>query len=73
MIIKVQDDQLRDKHLVEFQRLHWRSSTEVELFCDGGGPIPFTILELCPGDRVFIMNSQGQTVDSNRIVMENKE
>lgn len=73
MIVKIQDDNQQDKHIIEAASIRWNYNS----LSDG-----FIIIELYDsphvlskqvsvrhGDRVFIMNDQGKTVDSKRIII----
>lgn len=80
MIIKVQDDNLKDKYLVEAAFIRWaETNTVLETYVRvsetknvhaGIEQTPSLRLKLHHGDRVFIMNNEGKTVDSKRIVLD---
>lgn len=80
MIIKVQDDNLKDKFLVEAAFIRWaETNTVLETYVRvsetknvhaGIEQTPSLRLKLFHGDRVFIMNNEGKTVDSKRIVLD---
>jgi len=67
MLIKVLDDHGKDKHLVECKRIHWPAAQYLECFADAKQSEPCVTLKLASGDRVYIMNDEGQTVDSKRV------
>ena len=74
MIVKIQDDKLQDKHLIEAARFAWNSDGSTPnniLDCfaalDDHSP---TKLRVHHGDRVFFMNDSGQTIDSKRIELK---
>lgn len=67
MIVKIQDDNLQDKHLIEAARIRWNEGGKV-LDCFATLETEeCTKIRLAHGDRIFFMNDQGQTVDSKRI------
>lgn len=86
MIIKIQDDNLHDKHVVEATYIRWLRETtyyimEVYIIAKEAktaGSVSQTItriedrpslrLKINHGDRVFIMNDEGKTVDSKRVI-----
>jgi hypothetical protein len=91
MIIKVQDDNLVDKHLVEAAYIQWVDGgpayvvLEVYIVADrtkstGSIAVHNTSIEEHPslrlriyhGDRVFIMNDEGKTIDAKRIDLKDE-
>ena len=93
MIIKVQDNNGKDKFLVEAAYIRWVDQAPAKDFIileihvlaakkEAAGPVslstssieeePSLILRIYHGDRVFIMNNEGKTIDSKRIVLTKK-
>ena len=73
MLIKVQDDQGNDKHLVECKRIHWLGVAHLQCYAEAQQPLPSVTLNLKHGDRVYVMNAEGQTIDSKRVVLDTCE
>ena len=73
MIVKILDDNLKDKQIIEAQRCRWNGGGAV-LDCfsrlDDHEP---TKIRVSHGDRVFFMNDKGQTVDSKRVILQEME
>ena len=92
MIIKVCDDALRDRFLVEAAYIRWvdgddsvdkpyvlleiyivaTQTKKVNTTClqyTGIEEDPSLRLRIYNGDRVFIMNNEGKTIDSKRVVV----
>lgn len=70
MIVKIQDDNLQDKHLIEAARVRWNEGGKVlDCFANLSDHEP-TKIRVAHGDRVFFMNESGQTVDSKRIQLK---
>lgn len=75
MIVKIQDDNGQDKHIIEAARFTWDYSTKDDgFFVLNYHDSQHHTRSICvqPGDRVFFMNDLGQTVDSRRIEEMNK-
>lgn len=70
MIVKIQDDNLNDKHIINAARFFYNAGGSI-LDCykniDDHNP---TCIRLHHGDRIFFMNDAGQTVDSKRIILD---
>ena len=70
MIVKIQDDKLQDKHIIEAAHFRYNEGGEIlDCFANLKDHEP-TKVRLHHGDRVFFMNDQGKTVDSKRIQLE---
>ena len=85
MIIKVQDKNLNDRFLVEAAYIRWdyvASGTTYAILefyivatqsrTAGIEAKPSLRLRINRGDRVFIMNSEGKTIDSKKIDLREK-
>lgn len=74
MIVKIQGDNLRDKHIIEAARFYWRPGGDIlECYSALGLMQSSTNIKLHHGDRIFFMNDAGQTVDSKRIQLKDEE
>lgn len=89
MIIKVQNDSLKDRFLVEAAFIKWcypedtnhvileihivairrKASGDTSISFTGIEEVPSLRLRIYDGDRVFIMNNDGKTIDSKRILL----
>ena len=70
MIIKILDDNLKDKHLIEAARVRWNDRGRIlDCFATLEDHNP-TKIRVDHGDRIFFMNESGQTVDSKRIELK---
>lgn len=72
MLVKTQNNEGTDRHLVECKRTHWLSANYLQCFAEVQQAEPSITLILGHGDRVFIMNEEGQTIDSKRVVLEER-
>lgn len=70
MIVKILDDNGKDKHLIEASRFRWNEGGAV-LDCYTNHEA--TKIRVSHGDRVFFMNDSGQTVDSKIIVLQEEQ
>ena len=90
MIIKVQDDKLNDRFVVESTTISWRThhtghNVVLEVYgaiteSESVGSVkksitappasPNQFLNVYHGDRVFVMNNEGKTVDSKHINLQ---
>lgn len=72
MIVKILDDNGKDKHLIEAARFRWNEGGAVlDCFAYLDDP-EATKIRVSHGDRVFFMNDSGQTVDSKRIILQDE-
>lgn len=70
MIVKILDDNLQDKHLIEAAHVRWNEGGKVlDCFAKLTDHEPIKI-RVAHGDRVFFMNEQGKTVDSKRVELK---
>lgn len=73
MIVKIQDDNFNDKHIISAARFFYNAGGSI-LDCyatlEDNNP---TKIRLHHGDRIFFMNEQGQTIDAKRIQLKDEE
>jgi len=69
MYLKVQDDNQKDKMLIESDRIQWEGPDKIRVWPDTSDPTRYATFRLNHGDRVFIMNNDGKTIDSKRIIL----
>jgi len=73
MIIKIQDDNLNDKQVIEAAHVRWNEGGKVlDCFAKLTDHTPIKI-RVAHGDRIFFMNELGQTVDSKRVILNSRE
>lgn len=95
MIIKIQDDDLNDRFLVEAAYIKWaegddsldkpyvvleayivadhtKSSGNVSVHSTSIEEHPSLRLRIYHGDRVFVMNNEGKTIDAKTITIGSK-
>ena len=74
MIVKILDDNLQDKHLIEAARFRWGEGGTV-LYCYATLDAHDAInrIRVHHGDRIFFMNEHGQTIDSKHIILNEEK
>jgi len=68
MFLKVQDDKQRDKMLIESDRIQWAVPNKLRVWPNTSDPTRYATFCLNHGDYVFIMNNDGKTIYSKRVV-----
>jgi len=72
MIVKIQDDNLQDKDLIEAAHFRYNEGGAIlDCYANLTDHNP-TKIRLHHGDHIFFMNDKGKTVDSKRVEIKPK-